>query len=383
MKIAIIMPLAEQRGGGELALLNLMQQGNNSGIIWVVVFLENGPMVKQVRKMGIEAQVIVSNRLRDVPRTVATIFSIALLIRLRNIDLVLGWMNQGQLYGSPAAFLAAVPSVWFQHGIPLVPGWGDRMATRLPAAGILTCSRAGAAAQAAIAPSRPLRVVYPGVELDRFDPSSLPAPADMRRTLGMPVSGPLIGIVGRLQHWKGMHVLIAAMPEILATHPDAHCVIVGGPHAPEPEYPASLTAQISTLGLETKVTMVGLQPNVPEWMQAMDVIVHASDHEPFGIVVIEAMALGKPTIAGNTAGPTEIITDGVDGLLTPFEDAPALAHAVKRYLGDPAFAAQLGVAGRERAQEFSTARYAEAVIRETLSLVRPKSGSTLNSGSER
>ena len=383
MKIAIIMSLAEQRGGGELMLLHLIQHGRGAGVDWLVIFLEDGPMVEQVRALGAEVRVIVSGRLREIFRYAATVRCLAALMRREQVSLVLGWMNQGQLYGSPAARLAGVTAVWYQLGIPLVPGWGDRMATRLPAAGILTCSRAGAAAQAAIAPSRPLRVVYPGVELDRFDPSSLPAPADMRRTLGMPVSGPLIGIVGRLQHWKGMHVLIAAMPEILATHPDAHCVIVGGPHAPEPEYPASLTAQISTLGLETKVTMVGLQPNVPEWMQAMDVIVHASDHEPFGIVVIEAMALGKPTIAGNTAGPTEIITDGVDGLLTPFEDAPALAHAVKRYLGDPAFAAQLGAAGRERAQEFSTARYAEAVIRETLSLVRPKSGSTLNSGSER
>ena len=383
MKIAIIMSLAEQRGGGELMLLHLIQHGRGAGVDWLVIFLEDGPMVEQVRALGAEVRVIVSGRLREIFRYAATVRCLAALMRREQVSLVLGWMNQGQLYGSPAARLAGVTAVWYQLGIPLVPGWGDRMATRLPAAGILTCSRAGAAAQAAIAPSRPLRVVYPGVELDRFDPSSLPAPADMRRTLGMPVSGPLIGIVGRLQHWKGMHVLIAAMPEILATHPDAHCVIVGGPHAPEPEYPASLTAQISTLGLEAKVTMVGLQPNVPEWMQAMDVIVHASDHEPFGIVVIEAMALGKPTIAGNTAGPTEIITDGVDGLLTPFEDAPALAHAVKRYLGDPAFAAQLGAAGRERAQEFSTATYAEAVIRETLSLVRPKSGSTLNSGSER
>ena len=383
MKIAIIMSLAEQRGGGELMLLHLIQHGRGAGVDWLVIFLEDGPMVEQVRALGAEVRVIVSGRLREIFRYAATVRCLAALMRREQVSLVLGWMNQGQLYGSPAARLAGVTAVWYQLGIPLVPGWGDRMATRLPAAGILTCSRAGAAAQAAIAPSRPLRVVYPGVELDRFDPSSLPAPADMRRTLGMPVSGPLIGIVGRLQHWKGMHVLIAAMPEILATHPDAHCVIVGGPHAPEPEYPASLTAQISTLGLETKVTMVGLQPNVPEWMQAMDVIVHASDHEPFGIVVIEAMALGKPTIAGNTAGPTEIITDGVDGLLTPFEDAPALAQAVKRYLGDPAFAARLGAAGRERAQEFSTARYAEAVIRETLSLVRPKSGSTLNSGSER
>lgn len=159
------------------------------------------------------------------------------------------------------------------------------------------------------------------------------------------------------------------MPEILAAHPDAHCVVVGGPHAPEPEYPPFLESQIRTLHLESQVTLAGLQHNIPEWMQAMDVIVHASDHEPFGIVVIEALALGKPVIAGDAAGPTEIITEGVNGLLAPYGNAPALAQAVNRYLGQPEFAARMGIAARARAQEFSTERYAQNIIRETQALL--------------
>ena len=64
-------------------------------------------------------------------------------------------------------------------------------------------------------------------------------------------------------------------------------------------------------------------------------------------------------VAGNAAGPTEIITDGVHGLLTPYGDAPALAAAILRYLDDPDYAKQVGAAARQRAQEFSTRRYAE------------------------
>ena len=124
-----------------------------------------------------------------------------------------------------------------------------------------------------------------------------------------------------------MHVLVEAMPAILEAHPDAHCVLVGGDHAQEPDYPAFLRERIDGLSLTEKVTLTGLQSNVPKWMQAMDVIVHASDQEPFGIVVIEAMALGKPVVAGNAAGPTEVITEGVNGLLTPYGDAAALLHA--------------------------------------------------------
>ena len=362
MKIAIIMPLAEQRGGGELMVLHLMQQGQKLGVEWLVIFLADGPMVQQVRALGAAAVVVDAGRLREVPRYLAAVRRIARLVRREKVDLIFGWMNQGHLYGSPAAKLAGVPAVWYQIGLPLSPGWNDRIATRLPACGILACSQAAALAQARLAPARPMRIVYPGVELERFEAAELPSPSEARRRLGLPLTGPLVGIVGRLQRWKGMHVLVEALPEVLRTHPDAHGVVVGGDHALEPDYPAYLRERIGALGLADKVTLTGLQSNVPEWMQAMDVVVHASDHEPFGIVVIEAMALGKPVIAGNAAGPTEIITDGVNGLLTPYGDAPALAQAVLRYLDDPAFARKAGAAARARALDFSTRRYAENCV---------------------
>ncbi len=370
------MPLAEQRGGGELMVLHLMQQGQGLGVEWLVIFLQDGPMVEQVRALNVAARVVDAGRLREVPRYLQAVRQIAEIARREKVDLIFGWMNQGHLYGGIAAKLAGVPAAWYQIGLPLSPGWNDRMATRIPALGILACSQAGADAQARLKPRYSMPVVYPGVELERFNPEALPMPAEARRRLSLPADGPLIGIVGRLQRWKGIHVLIDALPEVLKIHPDAHAVVVGGDHAPEPDYPAFLRERIQALGLVGKVTLAGLQSNVPEWMQAMDIIVHASDHEPFGIVVIEALALGKPVIAGNAAGPTEIITDGVHGLLTPYGDAPALAAALGRYLENPDFAAQLGAAARTRALDFSTRRYAEncvAALRELM----PQSGAKI------
>ena len=377
MKVLIIMPLAEQRGGGELMVLHLLQQGQDLGITWLVIFLAEGPMVEQVRALGVAAQVVDAGRLRELPRYLRAVQKIAGIARREKIDLIFGWMNQGHLYGGIAAKLAGVPAAWYQIGLPLTPGWNDRMATRIPALGILACSQAGADAQARLKPHYPMPVVYPGVELERFDPEILPTPAEAKRQLRLPAQGPLIGIAGRLQRWKGIHVLIEALPQILKTHPDAHCVVVGGEHAPEPEYPAYLRERIDLLGLANKVTLAGLQNNVPLWMQAMDVIVHASDHEPFGIVVIEAMALGKSVVAGNTAGPTEVITDGVNGLLTPYGDADALAMAVLRHLDDPEFARQAGTAARVRAQDFSTRHYAENCISALQSLVTQTNGTKL------
>jgi len=369
MKVLVVMPLGEQRGGGELMLWHLMQQEGDAAKTrarWLVVFLEDGPLVASIRNLGIEVRVVPAGRLRQPTHFLRTAGRIAALARRERVDAIFGWMSKAHLYGGVAARLAGVPALWYQLGAPEARwsggSWMDQLAARLPARGILTVSRAGADGQACLRPARPLRVVYPGAELERFEPDALPAPARARLQLGLPPDGPLIGIVGRLQRWKGMHVLIEAMPRVLAAHPKARAVIVGGEHAPEPDYPAYLERRARELGVEGHVLLTGLQRNVPEWMQAMDVIVHASTFEPFGIVVIEAMALGKPVVAGAAGGPTEIITPGVNGLLTPYGDTEALARALLRYLDEPEFAHRVGARARERAQEFSTARYAQNFV---------------------
>lgn len=358
MKIAIVMPLAEQRGGGELTLWHLMQQRKNLGVEWIVIFLEDGPLADAVRDSGVETHIVKAGRLRQPDRFVATVVEIACIVRRSKANLVFAWMSKAHLYSSLAAILARKPAFWYQHGLPSQKSRLDHIATWLPAKGILACSQMTADAQTNMYPVRPIKVVYPGVELERFDPACLSAPQEMRSRLGLPLDGPLIGIVGRLQRWKGFHVLAKAMPRVLERFPNAHCVMVGGRHDLEPEYLPELESQIAALGIGQSVILAGIQKNIPEWMQAMDIIVHASENEPFGIVIIEAMAMGKPVIAGNCGGPTEIITDGVHGILTPYGDAGTLSSAILYCLDDPELAARMGKSAQERAQEFSTRNYA-------------------------
>ncbi len=365
LRIAIIMPLAEQRGGGELMLLDLMQHGRDAGVTWLVIFMEDGPMRTQIEGYGVETRLVPSGRLREPHKFVGAIREIAQIARSWQASALLGWMGKSNLYGGPASALAGIPCFWYQLSVPVDKNWIDRIANALPTRAVLTLSKAAQVAQSEFWPRRPVSLVYPGVGLDRFDPSRLPAPVEVRERLALPEPyrvGPLIGIVGRLQRWKGMHVLIDAMPSILAQQPDAHALIVGGKHDMEPDYEPFLQERIRTLGLEERVLMTGLQRNVPEWMQAMDVVIHASDNEPFGIVVIEAMALGKPVVAGAEGGPQEIITEGKDGLLAPYGDAAQLSAAILRYLNTPDFADQTGAAARLKALTFSTENYAHNCI---------------------
>lgn len=362
MKTMIVMPLAEQKGGGELMLLDLMKHGRDCGVEWLVVFLSEGPMVKQLESWGIRTKVILSGHLSEVNLFIATVSRITAIARQEQPDLILAWMWKAHLYSGLAAMLAGIPALWYQLENPRSRQLLKKIATILPAKGVVTLSAAGQKAQKQIWPHRPTHLVYPGVALERFDPSRLPSPMKSRRKLGLPLDGPLIGIVGRLQRWKGIHVVIEAMPKILKEHSNAHCAIIGGQHELELDYLDFLKDKIVTLGIKKHVTLAGLQRNVPEWMQAMDIFIHASHNEPFGIVIIEAMALGKPVIASDSGGPTEIITNGVNGLLSPYEDANALASKVLAYLERPEWAKSIGLAAQKRAHEFSTDSYAQNFI---------------------
>lgn len=361
MTVAVVMPVAEQRGGGEIMLRQLMHHGQHLGVTWVVIFLDEGPMIEEFRLRGLRVLVVQAGRLRHLHRWLASIAKIAWILRHERASAVVGWMAKAHLYAGPAAILAGRPAIWYQLSTPSRRDRLNRAATAIPCRGILTLSRGGSRAQASLRPVRPQRLIYPGVDLERFDPDRLQPPAKIRQQFGLP-RGPMVGIVGRLQRWKGVHVLIEAWASLREEHPEAHCVVVGGAHELEPEYPRSLEAQVAALGLQQHVTLAGLQTNVPEWMQAMDVVVHAADNEPFGIVVIEAMALGKPVIAGAAGGPREIISDGVNGLLVAHGDPTALAAAIHRCLADPEFAARLGAEARKRASEFTAEAYAKNVV---------------------
>jgi glycosyltransferase involved in cell wall biosynthesis len=350
--------------------LDLIEQGRALNIDWFVVFTCDGPMVQMVRQWGVEAVVVPAGRLRQPLSVAKTILKIRRLIRHHRVDVVISWIAKAHLYGGPAAALAGIPAVWYQLGLPDPPMLQERLATAVPASGVLTCSQTATSAQRKLWPHRVVRTVYPGVNLTRFNPDELPSPLECRRQLGLPTRGALIGIVGRLQRWKGMHYLIDAMQEILRKYSETHCVIVGGRHAHEPDYPAFLEKRVADAGLTGHVTFAGLQQNVPLWMQAMDVVVHASDNEPFGIVVIEAMALGKPVVATDTAGPTEIISDGVDGLLWTAGDPESLSLAILELLDDRPLRERIGLAARSKVQRFSSVNFARGVVENVFELVR-------------
>lgn len=360
LRVLVVVPLGEALGGGEQMLRQLLRSSDPDAVEWHVVFLRNGPLVAEMRAHA-NVHVVDAGRFRNLGRRAAAVRRVAAIARACRAELVFGWMVAGQATAGPAALLAGVPNAWYQVGTPR-PDWLDRFATLWPARGVIALSRDGVKAQSRIWPQRPVRLVYPGVSLDVIEGVRAQPPEAMRRRLGLPTDSPVVGLVGRLQRWKGIHVFLDAIVAARRAVPNLRGVVVGGPHETEPEYPEELRAQAERLGIGDAVRFTGFQPNPVEWMQAMDVVVHASDHEPFGIVVVEAMALGKPVVAGAGGGPSEIIATDKEGVLIPFGDAAGIAASVVRLLGDAAAARAMGEAARIRAADFAEPAYAAEVV---------------------
>ena len=126
---------------------------------------------------------------------------------------------------------------------------------------------------------------------------------DTRRDeLEVSASRPIVGFVGQIVPRKGVTTLITAMADVVARVPDALCVIVGCAPPDETDYEAECRRLSSRLGLDAHVRFVGYRRDVPAFMRTFDVFALPTRSEPFGKVVIEAMAAGCPVVASRVGG---------------------------------------------------------------------------------
>lgn len=188
------------------------------------------------------------------------------------------------------------------------------------------------------------------------------APPAPRKAFSTPDGAPLVFALGRLHANKAFDVLLKAMAEI---H-DSYLWIAGdGPLMGE------LERQAQHLGILPRVRFLGWRDDVAALHAAADLFVCPSRHEPLGNVIIEAWAQGKPVAACASQGPSQLIEDGKTGLLSPVDDAAALAASIRRLLAEPGLAARLGAAGRAAYQEHFTE---EVVVARYLDFFRQVAG---------
>jgi glycosyltransferase involved in cell wall biosynthesis len=341
MRILVTAPWGEPLGGAEAMLQGVLDGASAEGHELELAFFEDGSWPAELRARGFHVEVIPAGRLREPHRWAATVVRLARMIRRRRPDLVLNWAAKTHLYGAPAALLAGIPGrvVWWQQLIPHRGGI-DSAATLLPAAAIGCYSEAAARAQARLFPGRRTFVVAAG--------APLPVAGGGRAPLELPAGVPVVGLVGRLQPWKGQDRLLRAHALLRDRGQRMHTVIVGGDaYGFSSEYAASLPELVKDLRLTGEVTLTGQVPDAGPYVEQMDVLVNASDPEPFGIVLLEGMARGVAVVAVRSGGPAEFIADGRTGVLARSGEPADLADALESLLSAPDQRERLGRAGRE------------------------------------
>ena len=357
MKLIVTVPWGAALGGAEQMLRTFLGGLDQERVDPTIVFLEPGPFERETAALGIRTATVPVGRLRQPHRVLAAVGELAALVRRERPDLLLNWSAKAQLYGGAAALFAGLSGrvVWWQHGVPS-GHWMDRLATLLPARAIGCSSSASAAGQSRLRPHRPVFVVHPGV--------SVPAsPVAKRKLPGVPAGRTVIGIVGRLQPWKGQERLLEAVSLLCGEGHDLHLLVVGGEaHGFSAGFERHLRDRVRALGMHDRVTMTGHVSDVTSMLAAMDIMVNASDTEPFGIVLLEAMAQGVPVLAVADAGPREIVVPGESGALVSRSAPGELADGLRPLLAEPSLRKRLGDGGRDRVSE----RFSEAIMADRL-----------------
>lgn len=178
-----------------------------------------------------------------------------------------------------------------------------------------------------------------------YSPIPLPPPvahSSLRTELGIPDSAAVVGCVAVMRAKKGHRALIEAMENLLA-RPDVYLVLVGD-GSPTLE---ELQALVRARGLQDKVLFTGRRADIPNVLAGFDLFALATEQEASGTVFVEAAAAGLPVVGTDVGGVSEMLQDGVTGMLVPLHDQAALTHAIQVLLDDPGRRRAMGQAGMQ------------------------------------
>ena len=363
-------------GGSDISLLRIVEGLDRSRFRAVVALPSQGPLAKEFERRGAKVVVVremlkLTTRkgplyhLRYLANYPSAVSRLLRLIRSERIDLV-HTNTLHNLYGYMAARLARRPHVWHVREIVSQPAAVKRLEVFLArrfADRVVTVSSAAAEMFANDGGEHPpnLRVMWDGIDLTRFHPRN--SGRRIRSELGLAPDAPLAGLVCRLDHCKGVDVFLRAAALCREELPGARFVICGGEVDGQEVVAREAVRRTSELGLDGVVSFTGWRygpEDMPEVHAALSVLVSASTRpESFGLVLIEAMAAGKPVVATNHGGAREVCVAGETGLLVPPQDSRRMADAILELLRDPPRAEAMGRAGRERAERhFDERRHA-------------------------
>ncbi len=383
-------------GGGEIALLNLVRHLDRTKVTPIVALFSDGPLAEKLKHVCEVSIVPLSPNirtikkdslgfatllaLRDILGTLSFTVRLASFIRDARVDLVHTNSLKSDIIGGIAGRLAKRPVIWHirdrienDYLPPLIVTVFRRLSTLIPQ--FVIANSHATLATLDLPSQRPSTYIFSGIEMPQKR-AVVHDGLDATQNGGtlLPPRTSIIGLIGRICEWKGQHIFLDAAALVRKRFPEAKFRIVGAALFGEQDYETCIHKQCVDLGLEDVVEFMGFRSDISAIVESLDIVVHASiTGEPFGQVIIEGMAAGKPVVATNGGGVPEIVVHNETGLLVPMGKATEMADAICMLLSNPARAQQMGVLGLERVRKhFTIQRAARQVESVYQNLLKPK-----------
>jgi glycosyltransferase involved in cell wall biosynthesis len=341
-------------GGGEESLLGLAASLDHRRLRVLGVVTAEGEVANRLRAAGVPTSVVPLPPVRPwtLPAALQALVRLRALLRRERVELVHAHGSRGALYAGLASRGLGAPLVWHVRVADPDPKL-DRLLAWLAGAIVVNSGATAARLRQWPRAAAKVTVVPNGVDLVRFAPG--PADPALSRALDLDPSVPVVGYFGRLEHGKGVDVLIEAAAQLHTRLPVTFLFVGDGPLR------EALAARATAIGLPAR--FAGQRDDVPALLRLCAAVVLPSRQEAFGRVLIEAMAAGVPVIASAVGGIPEVCADGVTALLVPPEDPEALAVAIALTLTDQvATAARVEAARVDVRARFDLAAHASRVL---------------------
>jgi glycosyltransferase involved in cell wall biosynthesis len=227
--------------------------------------------------------------------------------------------------------------------------------------------------------SSKLITLYNCIDPDEFRQKIVKEPTHIRNEFEIDATDPLIGIVGNFQEWKGQITVVRAVDILAKKYPKLKCLFIGDVSKVserDKRFYSQVRAEVSEKQLEQNVVFTGYRADIPDLVNTLDVLIHASiAPEPFGRVIIEGMSLRKAVVATDLGGPREILENGKSGVLVPPGDPLRLAEAIEWLLENPQERERLGENALRRVEDkFSFGSYSKGLAGIYSEVLHPVAG---------
>ncbi len=327
-------------GGVETGVADLAVRLANLGHRSIVVSA-GGELVKQLEERGVKHYTLPVDRksLFTIFKMISTVKKILIdekadIVHARSrVPAIVGYYAAKK---AKAVFITTCHGYYSKHPLSAVMGWGKFVI-------VISQVIARHMMEDFKVPYRKIRLIYRGVDLERFKYRQ-PQETDKKEFV--------IGMIGRLSPIKGHAFFLRAVSKVIKVIPRIKVLIVGDAAPEKMKYKQELENLVRRLGLEKYVEFLGRRSDIPQILGRLDLLVLATvTQEAFGRVLIEAFSAGVPVIATSVGGVVEIIRDAENGILVPPADPQAMSEAIIKTLKDRRLSKNLAQAARVEAEE--------------------------------